>query len=176
MLDYVFRIVKISDNSSIYEYTQYISEDITPVNTQSKSLPNSPYVNTGNAVDNLISVQIDKACQSMRHQILARAFFGWLSYCRHLRTIRKHLMYLVTTREIIGEEETMTVDEEFWRRCRAEKTPELEEEFLFRVYWKGIEGINTKELRREAWPYLLMVCNWNEDLESKMTEITTKYR
>ncbi|KAJ1365889.1 hypothetical protein KIN20_026355 [Parelaphostrongylus tenuis] len=142
MMDYVFRIVRIGESSNfVSEHAQCPPQSSTPPPTvQSKSLPNSPYVNTGNAVDNLINMQIDKACQSMRQQILARAFFGWLSYCRHLRTVRKHLMYLVNMREIAGEEETMAVDEEFWRRCRDEKTPELEEEFLLRVYWKGIEG------------------------------------
>ncbi|RCN33028.1 hypothetical protein ANCCAN_21147 [Ancylostoma caninum] len=122
------------------------------------------------------SLQIDRACQSMRQQILARAFFGWLSYCRHLRTVRKHLLYLVDTREMTGEEDAEPVDEEFWKKCRAMKTPELEEEFLLRVYWKGIEGTSTKELRRQAWPYLLRLFRWDEDPEPKMTEFTEKYR
>ncbi|KAK6035259.1 hypothetical protein COOONC_27236 [Cooperia oncophora] len=124
----------------------------------------------------IFSVQIDRACQSMRHQILARAFFGWLSYCRHLRTIRNHLMYLVDTKEMLGEEDALPVDEEFWRRCRSEKTTELEEEFFLRVYWKGIEGTATKELRRQAWPYLLKLFSWDEEPEPKMTEFTAKYR
>ncbi|KHJ95644.1 hypothetical protein OESDEN_04411 [Oesophagostomum dentatum] len=121
-------------------------------------------------------MQIDRACQSMRQQILARAFFGWLSYCRHLRTVRKHLLYLVDTREMSGEEDAQPVDEEFWRRCRALRTPELEEEFLLRVYWKGIEGASPKELRQQAWPYLLRLFRWEEDPEPKMTEFTQKYR
>ncbi|KAE9418917.1 hypothetical protein Angca_002346, partial [Angiostrongylus cantonensis] len=177
MLDYVFRIVRVVEGSNyVSECTQYKAETSTsPTTTQSKSVPNSPYVNTGNTVDNLIAVQIDKACQSMRQQILARAFFGWLSYCRHLRTVREHLMYLVNTREIVGEEETMAVDEEFWKRCRDEKTAELEEEFLLRVYWKGIEGINAKQLRRQIWPYLLKVCRWDEESEPKLAEFTRKY-
>uniref|UniRef100_A0A158P9H1 Rab-GAP TBC domain-containing protein n=1 Tax=Angiostrongylus cantonensis TaxID=6313 RepID=A0A158P9H1_ANGCA len=71
-----------------------------------------------------------------------------LSYCRHLRTVREHLMYLVNTREIVGEEETMAVDEEFWKRCRDEKT---------------------------IWPYLLKVCRWDEESEPKLAEFTRKY-
>ncbi|VDO92333.1 unnamed protein product [Heligmosomoides polygyrus] len=130
------------------------------------------YVMSAKAV--VFSLQIDRACQSMRHQILARAFFGWLSYCRHLRTVRKHLLYLVDTKEMSGEEEAMPVDEEFWKRCRTEKTPELEEEFHLRVYWKGIEG--SKHLRRQAWPYLLKLFRWDEDPEPKISEFTTKYR
>ncbi|ETN76328.1 hypothetical protein NECAME_03491 [Necator americanus] len=92
-----------------------------------------------------------------------------------------------------GEEDTEPVDEEFWGKCRTSKTDELEEEFLLRIYWKGIEGSNPKRLRRQAgflevgenlpfiltvqaWPYLLQLFQWNEDPEPKMTEFTEKYR
>ncbi|VDM75846.1 unnamed protein product [Strongylus vulgaris] len=74
----------------------------------------------------------------------------------------------------------------------ALEAPELEEEFLLRVYWKGIEGSSTKELRQQvrsqdnffmmashisnAWPYLLKLFQWDEDPEPKMTEFTERYR
>ncbi|PAV68793.1 hypothetical protein WR25_20972 [Diploscapter pachys] len=179
MMDYVFRLVRIAGNDPIpFDDIEPPSPPLeTPPNTANNciSLPNSPYIMDTN-VDSLINMQMGKACESMRHQILARAFYGWLTYCRHLKTIRKHLLYLVETNVVQGEEDAQPVDEEFWKKCRTEKTPELEQEFLSRVYWKGIEGSNPKELRRQAWPYLIGLFKWDENQEPKTGEFTKKYR
>ena len=37
------------------------------------------------------SVPIKGLCHTMKKQIMHRAFYGWLSYCRHVNTVRKHL-------------------------------------------------------------------------------------
>lgn len=38
---------------------------------------------------------IQTLCESMRKQILARAFYGWLVYCRRMKIVRTHLMGLI---------------------------------------------------------------------------------
>ncbi|CAI4228871.1 unnamed protein product [Auanema sp. JU1783] len=171
IMDLVFRIVRTSGKDPIPSPEL---QSPTSAEHECQSLPNSPYIKSN--VENLVNLQLDRACQSVRHEILKRAFTGWLTYCRHLRTIREHLLYLVNTRQIDNEVELQPVDDAFWKRCRAERTPELEQEFLLRVYWKGIEGSNPKELRRQAWPFLLKLFNWQDSPEPKTSEFTQRYR
>ena len=52
---------------------------------------------------------------------------------------------------------------------------ENEEEFLKRVYWRGIEGVNSKEIRRMAWPYLLGLFEWAEYPEGRLEQFTKQY-
>lgn len=62
------------------------------------------------------------------------------------------------------------------RRETEDFQEELEREFVRRIYWRGIEGANTKELRRQAWPYLLRLFAWDEEPEPKTSAFTAHYR
>lgn len=42
-----------------------------------------------------LSDSIELVCATMKRQIISRAFYGWLAYCRHLSTVRTHLSGLV---------------------------------------------------------------------------------
>ncbi|PIC42516.1 hypothetical protein B9Z55_009569 [Caenorhabditis nigoni] len=175
MLDYVFRLVRTSGIEPAPEDIEdpLAPSPIPPMHDNCVSLPNSPYIVDN--VDSIVNFQIGKACQSMRNQIMARAFYGWLTYVRHLRTIRTHLLHLVDTKTLICDDDCDPVDEKFWKQCRAEPTKENEEEFLKRVYWRGIEGVNSKEIRRMAWPYLLGLFEWNEYPEGRFEQFTKQY-
>ncbi|GMR42503.1 hypothetical protein PMAYCL1PPCAC_12698 [Pristionchus mayeri] len=179
--DYVFRIVRLTSSVPVPP-DEIVCEDVPPSIPPSPtngyfSLPNSPAMLS--SVDDLVNTHVGQACRSMQQQIMARAFFGWLSYVRHLRTVREHLMGLIHSKRVKGSEDLSPVDEAFWSECTSKRTPELWEECLQRVYWAGIGNGKEEEdkaLRRQVWPYLLGVFEWTENPEPKTTLFTEKYR
>lgn len=93
-------------------------------------------------------------CDNMKYQIISRAFYGWLAYCRHLSTVRTHLSALVNHAIVAPDApcdayQGLTADvwQTFLRDCTAYK----EQELLRLVYFGGV----TPSLRKEVWPFLL---------------------
>lgn len=88
----------------------------------------------------------------MKKQIMSRAFYGWLAYCRHLKTVRTHLSELVLGRITpeIGAESGLT--KERWEGLHDSEGIITDDQEVYRlVYYGGVdEGI-----RKEVWPYLL---------------------
>ncbi|KAM4795704.1 small G protein signaling modulator 2 [Rhinophrynus dorsalis] len=93
-------------------------------------------------------------CENMKRQIVSRAFFGWLSYCRHLSTVRRHLSALVHHSIIPPDKPTDAsggVTKEVWSKYQKDMKNYKELELLRLVYYGGVEH----EIRKEVWPFLL---------------------
>ncbi|XP_056675597.1 small G protein signaling modulator 2 isoform X2 [Monodelphis domestica] len=93
-------------------------------------------------------------CENMKRQIVSRAFYGWLAYCRHLSTVRTHLSALVHHNIIppdrpSGASGGLTKD--VWSKYQKDKKNYKELELLRRVYYGGVEH----EIRKDVWPFLL---------------------
>ncbi|XP_064025130.1 small G protein signaling modulator 1 isoform X5 [Pogoniulus pusillus] len=93
-------------------------------------------------------------CDNMKYQILSRAFYGWLAYCRHLSTVRTHLSALVN-HSIVSPDvpcsasSGLTVD--IWQRYLQDTTSYEDQELLRLIYYGGIQH----EIRKAVWPFLL---------------------
>lgn len=101
----------------------------------------------------------------MKRQIISRAFYGWLAYCRHLSTVRTHLSGLVHGRITpdIGAESGLT--EERWKDLHDENgVVGLESEVYRLVYFGGV----AHDIRKEVWPYLLGHYSFGQTPEEKV--------
>ncbi|XP_075627430.1 small G protein signaling modulator 2 isoform X10 [Balearica regulorum gibbericeps] len=93
-------------------------------------------------------------CESMKRQIVSRAFYGWLAYCRHLSTVRTHLSALVNHAIIPPDKPSSAaggLTKEVWSKYQKDKKNYKELELLRRVYYGGVQH----EIRKEVWPFLL---------------------
>uniref|UniRef100_A0A8C8ITI0 Small G protein signaling modulator 1b n=1 Tax=Oncorhynchus tshawytscha TaxID=74940 RepID=A0A8C8ITI0_ONCTS len=93
-------------------------------------------------------------CDTMKYQIISRAFYGWLAYCRHLSTVRIHLSALVNPTIIDPNvphdaQEGLTVD--VWSSFLQDRSAYDEHELLRLVYYGGV----APTIRKEVWPFLL---------------------
>ncbi|XP_066057954.1 small G protein signaling modulator 2 isoform X6 [Chamaea fasciata] len=93
-------------------------------------------------------------CESMKRQIISRAFYGWLAHCRHLSTVRTHLSALVNHSIVPPDRPACAaagLTKEVWSKYQKDKKNYKELELLRRVYYGGVQH----EIRKEVWPFLL---------------------
>uniref|UniRef100_A0AAR2KM69 Small G protein signaling modulator 1b n=1 Tax=Pygocentrus nattereri TaxID=42514 RepID=A0AAR2KM69_PYGNA len=93
-------------------------------------------------------------CETMKYQIISRAFYGWLAYCRHLSTVRTHLSALVNPTIIepdVPHDARVGLSAEVWKTFLQDSSAYEEAELLRLVYYGGVEPT----LRKEVWPFLL---------------------
>uniref|UniRef100_A0A4W3JQA5 Small G protein signaling modulator 1 n=1 Tax=Callorhinchus milii TaxID=7868 RepID=A0A4W3JQA5_CALMI len=161
--DYVFRIIFPGSNS------EFVTQELMdaqgggiPLMWQSSSSKSScSSCSQGGAADgghsdgcNHERAPLKMLCDNMKYQILSRAFYGWLAYCRHLSTVRTHLSALVN-HTIISPAAPSNADcgltREIWQTFLQDKTSYEEQELLRLIYYGGIQN----EIRKEVWPFLL---------------------
>uniref|UniRef100_A0A3Q4B3Z4 Uncharacterized protein n=1 Tax=Mola mola TaxID=94237 RepID=A0A3Q4B3Z4_MOLML len=93
-------------------------------------------------------------CDTMKYQIISRAFYGWLAYCRHLSTVRTHLSALVNTTIVDPDVPCSSrggLSLEVWDRFLKDSAAYEEKEIHRLVYFGGV----APSLRKEVWPFLL---------------------
>ncbi|XP_067572061.1 small G protein signaling modulator 2 isoform X3 [Pseudorca crassidens] len=120
----------------------------------SYSTSSSPYVSPSHCSCVPDRLPLRLLCESMKRQIVSRAFYGWLAYCRHLSTVRTHLSALVHHNIIPparppGASGGLTKD--MWSKYQKNEKNYKELELLRQVYSGGVEH----EIRKDVWPFLL---------------------
>ncbi|XP_016144160.1 small G protein signaling modulator 2 isoform X1 [Sinocyclocheilus grahami] len=99
-------------------------------------------------------IPLKMLCQNMKRQIVSRAFYGWLAYCRHLSTVRTHLSALVNHNIVPPDkpcEASGGLSKDVWSKYQKDCKNYNELELLRLVYYGGVEH----EIRKEVWPFLL---------------------
>ncbi|XP_041347892.1 small G protein signaling modulator 1-like isoform X3 [Gigantopelta aegis] len=97
---------------------------------------------------------IKQLCDTMRKQIISRAFYGWLAHCRHLKTVRTHLSGLVNGKIVpsdIPYDAIGGLTKELWQELNNNGVVTNSGEVYRLVYYGGV----CHDLRKEVWPYLL---------------------
>lgn len=88
---------------------------------------------------------IQQVCVSMKRQIISRAFYGWLAYCRHLSTVRTHLSGLVMP-SIIREGASEGLSEEKWKEMCVDGVCSDYAEVYRLTYFGGVAHAIRKEV------------------------------
>ncbi|KAI1293827.1 Small G protein signaling modulator 2 [Halotydeus destructor] len=100
---------------------------------------------------------IKNLCDSMRRQIISRAFYGWLAHCRHLGTVRTHLAALVNVNIVLKDDPcdaSVGLTRDKWTEIQDENgaiSSDYAAEVYRLIYFGGIEHC----IRVEVWPYLM---------------------
>uniref|UniRef100_A0A6Q2ZKH2 Small G protein signaling modulator 2 n=1 Tax=Esox lucius TaxID=8010 RepID=A0A6Q2ZKH2_ESOLU len=120
------------------------------------------------------SIPLKMLCQNMKRQIVSRAFYGWLAYCRHLSTVRTHLSALVNHNIVPPDkpcEASGGLSKDMWSKYQKDCKNYKELELLRLVYYGGVQH----EIRKEVWPFLLGHYKFGMG-KKDMSQITTRYQ
>jgi hypothetical protein len=128
-------------------------------------------------------------CDTMRRQILSRAFYGWLAYCRHLKTVRTHLTSLVNPVSKIENSEQLDKNlsltfqswAELFLNKQQENLPIDKKEIYRRIYSGGCEPSIRKQVIFEkkifffvidlifikVWPFLFSHYSFESTIDER---------
>ncbi|EEB20263.1 run and tbc1 domain-containing protein, putative [Pediculus humanus corporis] len=115
---------------------------------------------------------IQLVCDTMKRQIISRAFYGWLAYCRHLSTVRTHLSGLVnpTTTSHVDADGGLTSEK--WNNIFNDGIVSNSEEVFRLTYLGGVEH----SLRKEVWPFLLGHYEFGSTIQQRVElDLTTQH-
>ncbi|EFA05501.2 small G protein signaling modulator 1 [Tribolium castaneum] len=158
--DYVFRIADNSTHKDMLKRNELMDTHISlppkarvqlPSTSTSSESSTKSFSIDQNAPDSPPSICIQAVCDSMKRQIISRAFYGWLAYCRHLSTVRTHLSGLVNSKIVNGEGASDGITVEKWNELCIDGVVSDYEEVYRLTYFGGV----AHDLRKELWPYLL---------------------
>uniref|UniRef100_A0AAR2IND1 Small G protein signaling modulator 2 n=1 Tax=Pygocentrus nattereri TaxID=42514 RepID=A0AAR2IND1_PYGNA len=119
-------------------------------------------------------IPLKMLCHNMKRQIVSRAFYGWLAYCRHLSTVRTHLSALVNHNIVPPDkpcEASGGLSKDVWSKYQKDCKNYKELELLRLVYYGGVEH----EIRKEVWPFLLGHYKFGMG-KKDMTQIAARYK
>lgn len=82
----------------------------------------------------------------MKRQIISRAFYGWLAYCRHLSTVRTHLSGLVHSVITCPDDTNDGLTVGKWESLMSDGVV-LDSSEVFRLtYFGGVEHVLRKQV------------------------------
>ncbi|KAF1389127.1 hypothetical protein PFLUV_G00070220 [Perca fluviatilis] len=158
--DYVFRILFPNSQSEFVSPPDLMDQGATmwhPTLRKSSCSSCSPGSFSDGAMPkgcNHERAPLKLLCDNMKNQIISRAFYGWLAYCRHLSTVRTHLSALVNHAIVapdVPRDACKGLTTDVWQAFLQDCTAYEEKELLRLVYFGGVDA----SLRKEVWPFLL---------------------
>ncbi|XP_057674507.1 small G protein signaling modulator 1-like isoform X2 [Corythoichthys intestinalis] len=157
--DYVFRIL-FPGNQMEFMPLELVDQGMNMWEQTPRNSSESSCSQTGSSDSSLPSGCIQERaplkllCDTMRYQIISRAFYGWLAYCRHLSTVRTHLSALVNTTIVVPDVPSNArggLSADVWAKFLQDSSAYEELEIHRLVYFGGV----APSLRKEIWPFLL---------------------
>nr|XP_026694007.1 small G protein signaling modulator 2 isoform X3 [Ciona intestinalis] len=153
--DFVFRVSTSSDSSCTWDSSDgYVPHlDMYVYDNQQPRHYNVTSSRNGTPSTDIQS-SLKVLCDTMRRQIISRAFYGWLAHCRHLMTVRTHLSEMVHNQVIsptLPTDATRGVNQTTWKEIFIYGKLTSMTELMRHTYFGGVDH----DLRPIVWLFLL---------------------